>query len=494
MRFREGVARGAALAAALLAAGVAGAGCGKKSADSGDAATKDAVPIAESGSYLHVVVPSVIAKDEKIPVRLRVVTYLGIPDYDFEGALRLDASSAATSFPEDPAFEPRQEGYYELTGLSFGETGVQRLRGSVPQDTVQALANPFVVQENPEWRIYWGDLNSHSDLSSGARAPAIQFWYARNVALLDFAALTDSDRDEVSGKALDEKAYLEANAIVAEHDQPGRFVSIPALEWTSVEHGYRIVLLSEPTSPLPTHAAGIDTPEKLAAAIPAGSLLLVPHPSGAKGAAALPPASWTEGRESLVEIYSSEGIFEAAGSTRPSTQETPGAFVHDLLAKGARPGFVATSDSKLTTPGNPRGPGGGDSRWPIGLTAILAKELTRASVLDALRARRTYATTGHRYLLEFTVDGQPMGSDLPVAKGHRAKIYASVGATTNWLKLEVVGPDGVIATLTPEAEPRDVIEMEAETAPVNAPTWVYARGTNETGGMVWSSPVYLRPE
>jgi hypothetical protein len=195
-----------------------------------------------------------------------------------------------------------------------------------------------------------------------------------------------------------------------------------------------------------------------------------------------------------VEIYSSLGIFESAGTPRATSKETPGSFVTDFLAAGWRPGFVGTSDTRLSMPGNPRGYAGGDARWSAGLTAILAKDLSRESVLEALRARRCYATTGPRYLLEFTVDGQDMGADIRVKKGHRARVYGSLGATTHWMRVELVASTGVLAVLEPEGEDRDVVEIEAETAPVTAPTWVYLRGVDELGGMAWSSPVTLRPE
>jgi hypothetical protein len=222
--------------------------------------------------------------------------------------------------------------------------------------------------------------------------------------------------------------------------------------------------------------------------------VLVPHPSGSEHSPATPVKSVDPASAGLVEVYSALGSFEAPGSTRASSKETPGSFVADFLAAGWRPAFVATSDSKLSMPGNPRGFGGEDGRWSVGLTAVLAKELTRASVLEALRARRCYATTGPRYLLEFTVDGNQMGSELRVKKGHKAKVYGSLGATTNWMKVEILAPGGAIATLVPEGDHRDVIELEAETAAVTAPTWVYLRGVDELGGMAWSSPVYLLPE
>jgi hypothetical protein len=168
--------------------------------------------------------------------------------------------------------------------------------------------------------------------------------------------------------------------------------------------------------------------------------------------------------------------------------------VTDLIGRKFRPGFVATSDSRLTTPGNPRAPRHGDHLYPGGLTAVLAKELTREAVLDALRARRCYATTGPRFLLEFTVDGAPMGSDLRVKRGHVAEVYGSLGSGTNWTRLEILAPTGTLGVLVPQPPNADVVELTAKTAPVTEPTWVYLRGVDERGDMAWSSPIYLIPD
>ena len=60
--------------------------------------------------------------------------------------------------------------------------------------------------------------------------------------------------------------------------------------------------------------------------------------------------------------------------------------------------------------------------------------------------------------------------------------------------MEIVGPDGPIAVLTPEAGTSDVVELEATTEPIQSATWCYVRGVDETGGMAWSSPVWMIPE
>ena len=38
-----------------------------------------------------------------------------------------------------------------------------------------------------------------------------------------------------------------------------------------------------------------------------------------------------------------------------------------------------------------------------------------------------------------------MGSTLRVKKGHEAEVYGSLGSTTNWVRVEIVGPKGTLA-------------------------------------------------
>jgi hypothetical protein len=432
----------------------------------------------------------VVARGEPTTIRLRAITSLGVPDYDFEGAFRIEAWSPTTQFPPKTVLEPAKEGYFEMHGIVFPDAGVQGLRGLVPGDTIRANANPIVVMENPEYRIFWGDLDGQSDLSSGAQAPGVYFSYASTIALLDFAALTDNDRVESLGKSLDAKAFRSILDVADGFDAPGRFVALQGFEWTSPIYGNRLVYFGARPDSLPSSLSGVDTPAKLRAALPAGSLVAVAHPSGSVQASPTDPGS---SECELIEIYSALGCFEQPGTHRASSRETPGAAVRDLLKKGIRPGFIACSDTPLSTPGNPQPITTGEHRWPGGLTAILAKELTREGLLAALRARRCYATTGPRFLLEFTVDGKPMGSELRVPSGHEAEVYGSLGAVSKWMRVEIVGPEGPLAVLTPQGEEADVVELTAKTKPVTEPTWVYLRGFDEFGAMAWSSPVYLSP-
>ena len=90
------------------------------------------------------------------------------------------------------------------------------------------------------------------------------------------------------------------------------------------------------------------------------------------------------------------------------------------LLRVAQPPSAATSDTAE----------GGSAKEPRpyweGLAAVWAKELTRRSLFEALQARRTYALTRARIVLRMTVNGAPMGSELP--ESEKAEIRIDVCA------------------------------------------------------------------
>jgi hypothetical protein len=67
---------------------------------------------------------------------------------------------------------------------------------------------------------------------------------------------------------------------------------------------------------------------------------------------------------------------------------------------------VASTDDHLGFPGGYR----------EGLAAVWAKELTREAIFEAIRNRRTYAVSGDRIRLDFRLNGQRMGRELPYTR------------------------------------------------------------------------------
>ena len=105
-------------------------------------------------------------------------------------------------------------------------------------------------------------------------------------------------------------------------------------------------------------------------------------------------------------------------------------YARDAWAVGKVLGVVAGSDNHQAQPGLPS----------LGLTAVLAPELTREAIFDAIAARRTYATTGARLLMDFKLEDVQMGGEVDVST-RKVRGRAEVFSPTRMRYAEVVGVD-----------------------------------------------------
>jgi hypothetical protein len=88
-------------------------------------------------------------------------------------------------------------------------------------------------------------------------------------------------------------------------------------------------------------------------------------------------------------------------------------------------GTVGGSDDHRAQPGRRGG----------GYTAVLAKSLTRNDIIEAIRARRVYATTGDRVILDFKINGMPMGSVIDPSPAINVEILAEGTAPIKSIQL-----------------------------------------------------------
>jgi hypothetical protein len=139
----------------------------------------------------------------------------------------------------------------------------------------------------------------------------------------------------------------------------------------------------------------------------------------------------------VVEIYSEHGNGEddrgpltyfshSMGGRQTSNTAAAG------LKAGLRFGFVGSSDDHAGFPG----------AYGEGLMAALVTDFTRAGIFEAIRARRTYALTGDRIEVDFTVDGTPMGSTLDA--GSSVEIAFSVQGRDELDVVEVIQDGHVV--------------------------------------------------
>ncbi len=280
--------------------------------------------------------------------------------------------------------------------LALGEPGVYwtaiRSRGAGP--AITGDANPILVAENPEYGIYWGDTHGHSGYAEGIGTLDFFLRFARDDARLDF--VTHSEHDIW----LDAGEWELMRAKSAEYDEPGRFIPYLGWEWTrhtrqgGGHHNvlYRTVGDQDVISVLefPTLS---ELYRELDSRNDRRDVVVIPHAHN--------PGDFRQshpGLEPLVEMMSMHGTFEW--------------FMQEYLSRGHQVGVVAASDDHLSHPGY-SAPNRTSLAQRGGLGAVMAPERSRDAIFDGMKARRTYATTGDRIILEFEVNGTGMGSRAP---------------------------------------------------------------------------------
>ncbi|MFP6622693.1 MAG: DUF3604 domain-containing protein [Myxococcota bacterium] len=394
----------------------------------------------------------------------------------WEGEIAIEASGV-TGLPERIAFRAADRGRRSIVGRAKAE-GIHRLRflAETERGPLSAESNPLVVRRGVR-HVLWADLHGHSHLSDGTGTPTDFYDYARDVAALDVAALTDHDHWGLLFLDANPEMWNQIRAAAKSHYQPGRFVTLLGYEWTSWLQGHRHVLyFRDEGEVISSIDPRFDTPDELWRALEGQPALTFAHHSAGGPIS----TNWTYAPppeiEPVTEIVSVHGSSEAPDSPQPIYSPVAGNFVRDALKLGYRFGFIGSSDSHDGHPGLAWVSASGAS----GLAALYAEERTRDAVLAALRARATYATNGPRIYLD-------------------VRLSAPTEAGTQLLRYEIAGTapiegidfirTGLTASLPSDAD--DVLDWkgEREIPALAAGEYVYLR-VRQIDGAAWSSPFY----
>jgi hypothetical protein len=368
--------------------------------------------------------------------------------------------------------------------------GISRIRAGGDGFEAASTSNPLVVagrDAEPEPRILWADLHGHSGRSDGTGTPADFLRYARDVAGLDVAALTDHDHFGLRFLDRTPEMWREIRETTEAFHEPGRFVTVHGYEWTNWIFGHRHVLWFDGVGEVvgSTDPAS-DEPEELWARLSGQSALTIAHHPGGGPV----PIDWSippdPVLEPVVEIVSVHGSSECLECPQRIYSAVPGGFVRDALGRGHRLGIVGSGDTHDGHPGV-----GSPEASTIGLAAIFAERLERDAILEALRARRVYATSGPRVVLHFSVSGVGMGGVLRVAEADAPRVIRlrAVG-TAPLARVECVKSGELLFSV--EGDGGESLELGVEDPdPVRPGEYLYARVQQVDGGLAWSSPVWV---
>ena len=150
-----------------------------------------------------------------------------------------------------------------------------------------------------------------------------------------------------------------------------------------------------------------------------------------------------------------------------------------FLNKDGRTGFVGGSDTH--------------EGKPAARTAILARELTREAVFEALRCRRNYAITHARIGLDFRINGHVMGEEIEVDGA--PQIVVEVKGTDRIKEVVIIRDGEVLRSVQPMT--KDLHFEHADRA-FTGPSYYYVRvvqtdqDAHGNFSQAWSSPIWVK--
>ncbi|MBN2302294.1 MAG: DUF3604 domain-containing protein [Lentisphaerae bacterium] len=361
-----------------------------------------------------------------------------------------------------------------------------------------------------DYQLFFGDIHTHSgqvmdqceNKGCGIGSRVDNYKYAREPGALDFYALTDHEW-QIDPHHTDE--YL---GMADTYNDDGRFVCLPAFEYTNLLYGHRNVYFRESGGTVfnnnndwgfPTlDPSKCNTPKDLWNAMEKTGVpfLTVPHhPSATSHPLNLD--FYDPRYDRLYEIYSSWGSSEYYGDfPRGVSDRFRSGDFHDAMHRGRRYGVIASSDGHDGHPGNAQSPLVKHHHifhfCGSGRAVVLAPELTRAAVYDALYARRCYATTGTPIQLDYRIGNALMGSEIHALPSGRVPQLSISCTGTNGLDHIRIVKNGRIAYTIPCHGQREVQEeWEDKNYNPKDPASYYIRVVQIDRESAWSSPIWI---
>lgn len=384
---------------------------------------------------------------------------------------------------------PMRSSYFTNIVYSGGKTE------NAPQKMREFMQS--CTPEPPIYSIYFGEMHGHTNLSDAQPDIDTYFTVAKNIAKLDFCAVTDHDHGGVHSTELwDKTKWSKIQNAVDAYDEPGKFTTILAYERDAYPWYNNLVIYFNSHDKEITKGSinGEITKEELSHFLSRDDVLVVPHTTSFLDSGCDFSKIPLELMTPMIEVYSRWGTDEYFGNPNPVRIACRGGFWHDALKKGAKMGCICGSDDHESMPGMIMGEARNINlkyRYP-GLTAVLAKDNTLPSIFEALKARRCYGLMGGRIYIDFRIDGHYMGEEFSTEDDERS-IYFNISADKPIRRIALVKncEDYMHFDRLPNT-PNKYDQLLIDYAEKGAEDYYYLRVELEDGRYAWTSPIWVK--
>jgi len=372
------------------------------------------------GNKLHalkIIAPSLVSRNKRFDLIVRFEDVYGnLTSHAPDGTL-IDLSYEHLRENLNWKLFVPETGFIAIPNLYFNEVGIYKIKLHNLRTKELFFSSPIKCLPEGALNLYWGLLHGESERIDSAENVESFLRHIRDDKSFQYCATSSFDSEEETPN----DTWKQINAHVAEFNEDDRFVAFLGFHWLGEpkEEGLRHFLFSKDSKAiLRRKDIKNNALKKIYKTNSPKEFLAIPSFTAAK-TTLYDFEQFNPEFERVVEIYNAWGSSENTskeGNLRPiqggktGIAEAPEGTLVRALNRGCRFGFIAGglddrscySDLFDTT----------QAQYSPGLTAILAKEHSRASLFEALQARSCYATTGERIILGLYIAKFPMGSEL----------------------------------------------------------------------------------
>ncbi len=332
----------------------------------------------------------------------------------------------------------RREFFMAMAGLGFT---MSTLQTGCEADVKKGVSTASEAEKT----VYWGDLHNHNAV--GYAKGSLERAYDIAQTHLDFFCFTGHSqwpdmpempesprKTHLQGFEVFRNNWEKVQRLANQNYAPGVFVPFIGYEWHSSQKGDQCIIFPDENAEL-RYIDDIQELQQFAKSF--GAILLPHHPAYLTGWRG---ANWEVLDTSVspvLEIFSEHGNAESDLAPYGYDRHSMGGrytvnTYQWLLEHGVRIGAVANTDDHLGYPG----------AYGEGLVAVYAEELTRESILQAVKARRTYGVNADRIGLQFSLNGAVMGEE--IAASSQRRITVAVDGKSVIDRVEVLRNNRVI--------------------------------------------------